>query len=819
MIECQSAVRLLSDGASSMEEVAHRVAVCLFDLFRDGVTGERSSVMVRLYKTHPYEDLPADLQAFARTSLGKNPDDPTMRCLTLLGTAGVQPPWNDRRESENHKAVPLPTAQVLEDAPMIARLIEQFGLDPTVVIQPDPELIVHLEQKSFGVFHVPEAAGSPYVPAQDFVEENGVRSAIGFGGLLPDGDLFAVIIFSRESVVRETADLFQTVAHSVKVALLPFIEGPTFETQRGKDVRVRREKEALRSEVTTLRQLLAVHEQVALDQARRLEDVLLDQNIALNSLETERQRLRDLLMELPAAVSMYEGPDHILTFRNRAAEPLMASERDPSGKPLRELFPEIEGQGYLRLFDEVYSSGTPFVGSEAVVELERDGRKETRYFDFVLVPLFGPDGEITGIMSHAFDVTEKLMTRHDVEQLATGLRLLAGASLDINAASSLTEVLETVVGQARGLLGAKGCAVSLGSRGTRTVVSVEQGEDELARLLAVPDVFGLDNLIRTVGSVVRLQGSEAVERSEANEAAAARLQRGWIAAPLITHEGELIGTIALCEPTKASFTSNDESILLQLSRIASVAVENVRLYEREHRIAETLQRSLLPEDLPHIPGFTLAARYVPGAVGTDVGGDWYDALPIGDGRTALVLGDVVGKGTKAAAIMSQFRTALRVFALTCDRPSEVVDRLDRFIHRLELGNIATLLYGVLDPATQSLCFVNAGHLPPLLRTPEGEVRFLEGAVSPPIGVALGHEREEQEIEVGPGGSLFLYTDGLIERRERGLEVGMEHLREVVEGAPGDQEDVADLVLEKLLPTSGPTDDVAILSLHCTGTGR
>lgn len=228
MTACGVALRDLGNGASSMEEVAERIVRHLYEGLTIGPSGPRAAVLVRFYKTHPYEALEPALRTFADGILKGNPR-PDMKCLTLLATTGDEPQWNSRQASRGHRAIPLPSAQVISQLPMVAQLVHQFGLDILDLVQPAPELLVKLGQKSFNVFHVAEALGSPVIPAQEeFVRPYGVKSALGFGGMLPSGDLFAVILFSRIPVGRQTAEVFQTVALNTKVALLPFASGPIF---------------------------------------------------------------------------------------------------------------------------------------------------------------------------------------------------------------------------------------------------------------------------------------------------------------------------------------------------------------------------------------------------------------------------------------------------------------------------------------------------------------------------------------------------------------------------------------------------------------
>ena len=191
--------------------------------------GDPACALVRCYKTHPFTDLDHDLKAIARKSLdpGTLPL-PTLRCLTLLGTSGVEKAWNDRRASAGHQAIPLPTAAVVERAPMVAQLIRALGLDIATAIAPDSDVVRDLAGKTYGVFHVLEAKDSPYIPAQDFVARYRIRSVVGFGGVLPSGDLFAVILFARVPVSAAGADRFRTLALDLKSCLLRYTPAETF---------------------------------------------------------------------------------------------------------------------------------------------------------------------------------------------------------------------------------------------------------------------------------------------------------------------------------------------------------------------------------------------------------------------------------------------------------------------------------------------------------------------------------------------------------------------------------------------------------------
>lgn len=221
--ECGAGLEALGSGAPHMEEVANKIVRHLYENLKDKQTGGRACALVRFYKTHLYSELEPQLQEFARGVLGAVPVSPEMRCLTLLATVGEKPDWNARANSAGHKAIPLPSEDFVAKIPMIARLVNQLGLEVSAVLRPDPAILVDLEEKTYNVFHVTEAVGSPYIPAQnDFVIPYGVRSVVGFGGVLPSGELYVVILFAKVPVRRETADRFRGLALNVKAAVAPF---------------------------------------------------------------------------------------------------------------------------------------------------------------------------------------------------------------------------------------------------------------------------------------------------------------------------------------------------------------------------------------------------------------------------------------------------------------------------------------------------------------------------------------------------------------------------------------------------------------------
>ncbi len=238
-----------------------------------------------------------------------------------------------------------------------------------------------------------------------------------------------------------------------------------------------------------------------------------------------------------------------------------------------------------------------------------------------------------------------------------------------------------------------------------------------------------------------------------------------------------------------------------------------RLYEHEHRLVESLQRSLLLDRMPEIPGVALAARYVAGDSIARVGGDWYDAIPLGRGRLGLAIGDVAGHGIDSAALMSELRNALRAYALEHPSPALVVQRLDELLLRLEPAGMATLAYLVYDPASSTLTFAAAGHPYPLLSCPDGSVTYLDRGRSLPLGTGLPEQRPQSSVHLPPGSLLVLYTDGLIERRGRSLDSGFAELAESLRSGGVEPEAACERILADLLATDPPMDDVALLVMR------
>ena len=229
MLICGGDIRRVSRNAPTMEDAASAIVRYLHDRCGEPNGGARSCALIRCYKTHSYALLDPELRRFADQSLGGMKPAPNMKCLTLLATVGSEPAWNSRHDSAGHKAIPLPSAKVVEQAPMIAQLIKQFGIEISDLVAANTSAMVPHDGKTYNVFHVPEALGSPSIPAQkEFVERYGIKSVLGFGGMLRTGDLFAIIMFSKKSIPADSAQRFRTLALDVKSSFFPFREDMVF---------------------------------------------------------------------------------------------------------------------------------------------------------------------------------------------------------------------------------------------------------------------------------------------------------------------------------------------------------------------------------------------------------------------------------------------------------------------------------------------------------------------------------------------------------------------------------------------------------------
>ncbi|MFE4820204.1 SpoIIE family protein phosphatase [Streptomyces sp. NPDC056704] len=313
------------------------------------------------------------------------------------------------------------------------------------------------------------------------------------------------------------------------------------------------------------------------------------------------------------------------------------------------------------------------------------------------------------------------------------------------------------------------------------------------------------------------------------------LIQSTLAVPMVAHD-TVVG-LAQFSRTKGSepFGDRDRALAVELAARAAVCIDNARLYRREHERALILQRSLLPPGDPEASGLDIACRYLPGNAATEVGGDWFDVIELPGHRTALVVGDVMGRGLRAAVAMGELRTAVRTLALLDLEPAEVLSALDEIARGLgtpggvqqatraarqprdaDLSEVylATCVYAVYDSVTRRCTFANAGHLPPVLVEPGESALMLDVPPGMPLGVG-GEPFEEVEVELPEGALLALYTDGLVESRDHPLDEGLQAFVGALTDPSRPLEDVCDHVLNTL-DTHHGEDDIALLMARVQG---
>lgn len=275
---------------------------------------------------------------------------------------------------------------------------------------------------------------------------------------------------------------------------------------------------------------------------------------------------------------------------------------------------------------------------------------------------------------------------------------------------------------------------------------------------------------------------------------------------------QVIGVLHVGTLTPRRFTPDDVELLRLVADRASLATR-ARMSRLDRATTVALQRSLLPSRPPAVPGVEVAARYVPGDE-TGVGGDWYDVFALPSGLVGVAIGDVAGNGLRAAVVMGRIRSALRAYALESDDPADVLVRLDRKVHFFEPDAMATAVYAVLDPATGALTTSSAGHLPPALARAGGATGSLRVAPDLPLGAYPGSPRAVTRSMLGPGDCLFLFTDGLVERRGRSIVTEVESLCDALQCAAPDT--MCTTAMARALADRPTTDDIAVLALRWLG---
>jgi PAS domain S-box-containing protein len=542
------------------------------------------------------------------------------------------------------------------------------------------------------------------------------------------------------------------------------------------------------------------------------------------ALEDSEQRFRTAFANAPSGMALMSPEGRWLQVNSALAEMVGRSQAELIGSLWDSIFhPEerVAARDALRelVRDErpvhraerrcLHTDGRLLLVAVSLSPMARRGAREAQ----LIVQLEDVTGREQAERERAERIREQA-ARAEAEALANMVRNLQSVSDTALAHLALDDLLPELLDRVREILGAELASILLADQEQEELVlRAARGLAESGDELRIP--IGRGSLAGRVAkdrrpaviADARDGGSENLD-----ESLRASGVRSLMAVPLIA-EGQVGGVVCVGSLTPGRFDDNDVALLALVADRAALAIGNARLYEREHRIVETLQRSLLPDRLPRLPGMHIAARYMPG--GADVGGDWFDAIDLQNGGIGIVMGDVVGHGIGAASLMGQLRNAMRAYALEELSPSEVVARLDRLVQQLEGGHMATLMYAVIEPDWSRVRFTSAGHPPLLVLGPDGRAEYLWGGRSTPLGSPdhLGYEEDAAELE--GGSTLVLYTDGLVEVRGEPLDVGLERLSQEVVNGPREPEALCDHVIDSLLGSGPASDDVALLALRTT----
>jgi PAS domain S-box-containing protein len=453
-----------------------------------------------------------------------------------------------------------------------------------------------------------------------------------------------------------------------------------------------------------------------------------------------------------------------------------------------------------------------------------------RHYDVRAVPI-ERDGKIIEWVGASTDVTgqreaEEMRGRLTEQLSAAALRTarLQQATSMLAEALTVLQVVEVITEVGRSAIGAERSAVALldpERLRLRTINPLGLPDTPGAPSGDIPlDVPSVMTLAITTRRPVLVENPESLRRQFDGVAnvdlfLAHSDERSWVGLPLLA-AGAPLGALRFSFTKPRQITEEERVFLEALAGQCALALERASLFEREHTTAETLQRSLLPDRLPSVPGIILEARYLPVTRNMEIGGDWYDAFRLPDGRLAVAAGDVMGKGLTAAAGMGRVRNALRALALTDPRPAAVLAGLDRLFTATELDEqVTTVAYLVVDPVTGEGLAGNAGHLPPLLLSRDAPPRLDTTEAGTPLGWAC--PRQQYVFRLPPGTTAVLYSDGLVENRRRGLDAGLDELVSVAAQArPGmveDPEQLLKYLVDRMLTGYEQDDDVTVLVLH------
>ncbi|MFF0162212.1 SpoIIE family protein phosphatase [Streptomyces sp. NPDC005263] len=501
------------------------------------------------------------------------------------------------------------------------------------------------------------------------------------------------------------------------------------------------------------------------------------------------------------------------------------------GRRVGEVLPALDVQAIESRMRQVLQTGEPLLDQQTIGRTAADS--EDHAYSESYQRIEDQNGRVLGLAMAVLDVSERQRAAAEVAEARERLAVIAEAGVRIGTTLDLRQtareladvavpeladlaavyVLESVVhpggtaaGRADDSLDFRVLALTAG-RPTDAIMAA----DEVGEQASYSSSRVITQCVREARPILLRHVSDtALRRIARDDSAAETLRRAgvhsYLAAPLMAR-GEVLGTLSLCRTVNPRpFDDQDLTLATELAARAAICIDNARLYGRERATALTLQRSLLPQEPPHLGGIEVAFRYQPAV--SEVGGDWFDVLPLNDGKVGLVVGDVMGKGVHAAAIMGQLRTATRALARLDLTPAELLHHLDGIAASLgDSDTLATCLYVVCDPRHGRCEVSRAGHLPPIMVNPAGNAALLDIAGGVPLGVG-GVPFTVEGRELPEGALLALFTDGLVESHATPIDAGLQALLRLLDGNHLPLEETCDILLGAL--NREPDDDVALL---------
>ncbi|MDV9191551.1 SpoIIE family protein phosphatase [Streptomyces sp. SR27] len=561
--------------------------------------------------------------------------------------------------------------------------------------------------------------------------------------------------------------------------------------------------------------------------------------IAVETSEVLRMRenlaaMESLFTQSPIGLALL-GPDlRFLRVNDALARMNGVTAAEHVGHRLTEVVPGVNAVSLESLMRQVLESGHAVVDARRVGRTPADPDRD-HIWSCSYAPLVDrAEPRSLGIIASLVDITESQEAHSEVERARHRFALLAeagariGTTLDLRqtaeeavrflvpqlADSADVQMLESVLAPDDPVASTRGVLRRLAARFPDPTAPTS--------LLATGQTFQipLDSVYEQVvarGRPMNLYTSDlpALFTDPSTEALRAYFATRIGSTRLVpmVARGKVLGAVTVTRlRTREPFDAEDCVLIDEVVARAALNIDNARLYTTQREAALTLQRSLTNSALPAVTGLELTGRYLP-ASAHDVGGDWFDAIALPGGRTGLVIGDVMGHGIHAAAVMGQLRTAVRTLARHDIPPARMLSSLDAVVADLGEDTMATCVYAVHDPATKGWVIARAGHPPPAVATPDGSVTFLDGPPGTPLGTGA-HDFGTQEVALPSGGLLVLYTDGLIEARDRDLDEGMRQLGRALRHLDRPLDALCDEILGQLLAAPAQ-DDVAMLLARTT----